>query len=171
MKRRTLLLSALALLLVLGGSIGETIAYFSTYAEAKGGYTIELGDSTEIREEFSNWTKRVSIASDANSEPVFIRVKAFCGSRYTLSYTDATGRWSLGGDGWYYYSEIVEGGAATGELQIHIDNVPSTVTDGDSFNVVVIYESTPVRYREDGSAYADWSSVLDSGSSDEGGAA
>ena len=124
-----------------------------------------------MRGEFPNWTKRITIPSAEDSEPVFIRVKAFCGSKYTLTYTDADGRWSLGSDGYYYYSAPVEGGASTSELQIHINNVPSTVTDGESFNVVVIYESTPVRFREDGSAYADWSSILDSGSSDEGGAA
>ena len=37
--------------------------------------------------------------------------------------------------------------------------------DGLTFNVVVIYESTPVLYREDGTPYADWNAVLDSGSS------
>ncbi len=38
----------------------------------------------------------------------------------------------------------------------------------DYFNVVVIYESTPVKYHEDGSAYTiqetDWTELLDSGS-------
>ena len=170
MKRKTLLLAALALVLVLGASIGQSLAYFSTYAEAKGGYVIELGDRTELKEEFSNWTKRVTVVSAEDSEPVFIRVKAFCGSRYSLSYLDESSRWSLGDDGYYYYSEIVPGGGSTAELQIRIGNVPASVKDGDSFNVIVIYESTPVRYREDGSAYADWNVILDSGST-EGGAA
>lgn len=170
MKRKTLLLAALALVLVLGASIGQSLAYFSTYAEAKGGYVIELGDRTELKEEFSNWTKRVTVVSAEDSEPVFIRVKAFCSSRYSLSYLDESSRWSLGDDGYYYYSEIVPGGGSTAELQIRIGNVPASVKDGDSFNVIVIYESTPVRYREDGSAYADWNVILDGGST-EGGAA
>lgn len=33
--------------------------------------------------------------------------------------------------------------------------------DGESFNVIVIYESTPVRYDENGEPYADWSETLD----------
>ncbi len=168
MKRRTLYLAALALILVLGAGIGESLAYFSTYAEAKGGYVIELGDRTELKEEFSNWTKRVTVVSAEDSEPVFIRVKAFCGSRYSLSYLDESGRWSLGDDGYYYYSEIVPGGGSTAELQIRIGNVPASVKDGDSFNVIVIYESSPARWREDGTAYADWSVILDRVSTEGG---
>ena len=38
------------------------------------------------------------------------------------------------------------------------------------FNVVVIYESTPVMYREDGTPYADWNVVLDNGTSQSGSA-
>ena len=33
--------------------------------------------------------------------------------------------------------------------------------DQGSFNVVVIYETTPVLYREDGTPYADWSAKVD----------
>ncbi len=168
MKRRTLYLAALALILVLGAGIGESLAYFSTYAEAKGGYVIDLGDRTEMTEEFSNWTKRLTITNAEDSEAVFIRVKAFCGSSYTLSFSDADGRWSPGADGYWYYADPVAGGEATGELQLRIGGVPASVTDGDSFNVIVIYESSPARWREDGTAYADWSVILDRVSTEGG---
>ena len=52
---------------------------------------------------------------------------------------------------------------------MRIENVPEDITDPTGFNVVVVYESTPVRYDEAGNPYADWSMTLDSGSMDESG--
>lgn len=162
MKKNTMILAALAVALTLTAGVGSAWAYFTTYAEARGGYTLDLGDKTTVSENFSDWTKHVSIASDADSEPVYIRVKAFCGSEYNLVYSDTTGKWTPGEDGYYYYSDIVKGGESTDILDIKIENVPEGMEDASSFNVVVIYESTPVRYREDGTPYADWSAKLNS---------
>ena len=43
----------------------------------------------------------------------------------------------------------------------------------ERFNVVVIYESTPVRYHEDGSAFTveetDWDEIVDTGSTESTG--
>ena len=33
--------------------------------------------------------------------------------------------------------------------------------DGDSFNVIVVYEAVPARYHEDGTAYADWTQQIE----------
>ena len=148
MKKKTLILAALAATLTMPAAAGSAWAYFTTYTEARGGYPIELGDTTTIREDFSAWTKRV---------------KAFNGSEYTLTYTDSSGKWTPGSDGYYYYSDMVNGGEATGGLDIKIGNVPESVEDAASFNVVVVYETTPVRYDENGRPYADWSSTLYSG--------
>ncbi len=38
MKKRTLILAVLAVVLVLSASIGSAVAYFTTYATARGGY-------------------------------------------------------------------------------------------------------------------------------------
>lgn len=155
---------------VAAAGIGKTWSYFTTYAEAAGGYTIRLGDRTEITENFSEWTKHVVISNEENSEPVYIRVKAFCGSRYTLTWSGEG--WSLGGDGYYYYNEMINGGGSTGALDLKIDGIPEEPEDQERFNVVVIYESTPVKYHEDGSAYTvqetDWSELLDTGSTESG---
>lgn len=163
MKKKTVFLTALAVILVLTAAIDSAWAYFTTYAEAKGGHALSLGDETKVEEDFSSWTKHVSIQSDADSEPVYIRVKAFCGSEYKLVFSDKSGKWSPGADGYYYYSDIVNGGEATAELQVKIENVPEDVTDAESFNVVVIYESTPVLYREDGTPYGDWTNKVNTG--------
>ncbi len=168
MKRKNILLAALAFALVLTAAVGSAMAYFTTNAEAKGGCAIELGGKTTVKEEFSNWTKHVSIQSEPDSEPVYLRVKAFCGSEYELIYSDGSGKWTPGSDGYYYYSDIVNAGETASTLDIRIGQVPVEVRDADSFNVVVIYERTPVQYQEDGSPYADWSIQLDSGTAEGG---
>lgn len=170
MKKKNLILTLLAVGAVLTGSIGHSWAYFTTYTQAQGGYSIDLGDQTEVHEDFSAWTKHVSITNSADSQPVYIRAKAFCGSAYDLVYSSESGKWTLKeADGYYYYSDMVNGGASTDELLVKIENVPADVTDSAAFHVVVIYESTPVRYDEAGNPYGDWNTILDHGSS-EGGA-
>ena len=171
MKRRKFYPGALALAALAGvalAGIGEAWSYFTTYAEAAGGYTIRLGDRTEIREEFTDWTKHVVIENAEGSEPVYVRVKAFCGSQYTIEY--AGEGWSLAADGYYYYEHAVSGEAGhntTAPLDLKIGGIPADPEVMEQFNVIVIYESTPVRYHEDGTPFTvyetDWSVILDSG--------
>ena len=90
MKKRNFYPQVLALtaaVTVASAGIGKAWSYFTTYAEAAGGYTIQLGDRTEITEDFTDWTKHVTITNEESSEPVYIRVRAFCGSQYTLVYS------------------------------------------------------------------------------------
>lgn len=170
MKKAGYSIAFLAFVMVMTAGVGKAWAYFTTYASAAGGITITLGDETEIEEEFSNWEKRVTITSDADSEPVYIRAKAFGSGSYPLTYSGDG--WALGDGDYYYYSEIVPGGGETSVLSVKIENVPeANLENGTMFNVVVIYESTPVMYREDGTPYADWNVVLDNGTSQSGGAA
>ncbi len=164
MKKKNCLLAVLVLAVVLTAGIKKAWAYFTTYAEAAGGYTIELGDRTEVKEEFDQWVKHVVVTADADSkEPVYIRARAFCGSAYTLDYSDASGKWTPGGDGYYYYSDVLKAGESTEELLVHIGNIPKDAEVGDSFHVAVIYESAPLRYDEEGNPYAGWDEILDSG--------
>lgn len=168
MKCKNILLSAAAGMLILSAGAGSTWAYFTTYTEARGGYPIQLGSQSRVEEEVGEWTKHVTVSNDENSsQPVYIRVKAFSGSQYALTYS-SSGAWSPGEDGYYYYSGIVEPGGTTEVLDIKIEGVPADAKEGDSFNVVVIYESTPVCYQEDGIPYADWSMILDNGTTEGG---
>lgn len=79
MKKKDVLLSAAACLLVLCTSISNAWAYFTTYSSAAGSITIHMGDETEIEESISDWTKHVVITSTEDSGPVYIRAKAFSG--------------------------------------------------------------------------------------------
>lgn len=159
MKKFNILAATLAVLLVLGAGIGSAMAYFTTYVRAEGGMVIHLGDREEITEEFSNWTKHVVITSDQESQPVYIRARGYAGVQYDLTYSGSG--WTDGGDGWWYYSEIVPGGGSTAPLDVKIDNVPKNAKNGDSFNVAVVYESTLVRYDAEGNPYANWDEILD----------
>ena len=183
MRKRNLILIALVFALIICATIQPAMAYFTTYVRAKGGHKVTFGDTTKITETFSNWTKKVTIRNEDDSYPVFIRAKVLYEGPYTLevSGTGWTGR--IPDDpiqGYYYYGSgvdsltVLEGGQPTnGPLCVEIKNVPTEklsdgspnpafqqLKDGESFSVVVVYESTPVRYKQDAAgnniAYADW---------------
>ena len=181
MKRNAFLL-ALCLVLLLVPAVDGAWAYFTTYTQARGGYPLRLGEKTEMKEEFSAWTKHVSIENTGDLGAVFVRARAFCDSRYTLKYSDTSGKWSDGGDGFWYYSDVVYPGEATEELLVKIDGVPTgedgkpvdengkPLEDGTQFDVIVIYECTPAQYDEAGNPYADWELKLDIDKAEGGGA-
>ena len=163
MKHKKTLPVLLALILVLTAAIGGSWAYFTDYEQAKGGLTISLGHKETVRESFKDWTKHVVIGNDQESEPVFIRVKAFTGSDFELIYSDKDGLWTPGADGFYYYALPVDPEGETSPLDIKIENVPETLPNDYSFNVVVVYEAASVLYEADGTPYADWSTILTTG--------
>lgn len=162
MKKKIVFLLALSVILAVSITMNGTLAYFTTYAESKGGYVIGLGN-TNIKEEFSNWTHRVVVTNDEEGQAVYVRAKAFAGDQYTLAYSGEG--WTLGEDedGYYYYDQILNGGGSTEELLIRVENIPVELVPGDGFNVAVIYETTPVEYDADGKPYADWNSTLSGG--------
>ena len=159
MKKTKYLLTLLAAGTILTAGIGQAMAYFTTYVEAEGSFTIKLGDETTIIENFENWEKELIVGNEEGSEPVFIRAKAFYAPD-TLELTYRGEGWSKGSDDYYYYNTWLESGEGTKSLYIKIENIPQDVAKGDVFNVIVIYESTPVLYKEDGTPYADWTSEL-----------
>ena len=89
-RKEALLLTALAVLLAAGSSVSSALSYFTTYTSARGEYPIFLNRQTEIREEVSDWTKHVVIENTGEAD-CFIRVRAFCGSQYTLVFTAGEG--------------------------------------------------------------------------------
>lgn len=167
---------AMVMLVAFTATVGTTLAYFTTYASAKGSIPITLEEQTKITEDLDGDTKIVTIENSEDSRPVFVRAKAFSGSTYPLKYEGSS--WVLGEDDYYYYSnadgspKILDPGSATNngdELRVSIQ-FPKDSVDGDKFNVVVVYETTPVLYKADGTPYADWTDILDNGNiSSEGG--
>lgn len=160
-KTKHLCLAAAALTLTMGVSVGSAMAYFTTYASASGGASLSLSNTVTIPEEqVIDWTKHVTIRNTGDVD-CFVRVRAFAGETYQdgLTYADDEGKWTPGEDGCYYYSDVVPAGGETQELRIGIDHMDRE----ESFNVIVVQESTPVLYDEQGNPYADWDRVMDSG--------
>ncbi len=177
MKKRNLVITLLLFALVLFANIKPAMAYFTTYVRVQGGYPVSVGDTTTVEEEFSNWTKHVTIKNQKGSEPVFIRAKViYKGLGGKDGYTAQGNGWTAQqSDGYYYYGKsassltAVEGGASTAPLNVKITNLPKTPKESDTFSVTVVYESTPVRYNADKQAYADWNAeIIDIGSTTGG---
>ncbi len=159
MKKKHFILAALAVVLVLSSSIGIALAYFTTYATARGGYVIHLGNQTELREDYENGQKTLQIknTAEAGTRPVFVRAKALAGTDVTLTYADEN-HWYDGGDGYHYYTEAVYGQETTGQEVITItfpkqkDDTGKDIEpkDGTVVNVTVIYECVPAVFTAEG---------------------
>lgn len=163
MKKTNKFFLALAMVMLIVAMIIPAWSYFTTYAQARGGYQVHLKEDSRIKEgDVVNWTKPITISSTETSEPIYVRVKAFCGDDKKLVYSADEG-WTDGNDGYWYYDAVLEPGQTTENiLNINIQGAkdPEDATPDDSFHVVVIYESTPARYRADGTPYANWKEIL-----------
>ncbi len=167
MKRKDILLVILAFALVLSMGIGSAYAYFTSSASASGGLDVSVKPSTDITEpKFDDQTKHVVISNAIGAEPVYVRARFFSSLPVEISGT----KWSAepDEDGWYVYSEIIPGGEQSEELLGKI-TFPADAEDGDNYNIVVVYEATPVQYDADGNPLEpDWTLVLDDGMSEGG---
>lgn len=148
-----------------GSPIGAAWAYFSATASTSGGQTLRLGHEEHADETFSSWTKTVRITSTEDSWPVYVRARGF--SDYALDYGNA-GSWEADGD-WMYYSRILPPGETADDLVVQIRDVPDASTpglaDGEDFNVIIVYETAPVEYGENGDPVGarnvDWTRKVD----------
>ena len=168
MKRKTIQsgLLVLALTLVLCTGVKPALAYFTDTASAAGSVPLNLGYTTTIDESVKDLTKTLTIQNTGDTA-VYVRARAYVGGEYEL--TVAGDGWTAGDDGWYVFGSPVAPGQFANDLTVTVSKVPAALADGDSFNVAVVYESTPVQYHEDGTPYADWTITLDTGTSASGG--
>ena len=162
MKLKKLLLPLLAAVLVLSAAVPSAMAYFTTYTRAKGGYTIRLSRTTTITEEYGDWQKSVTI-QNTEGGAVFVRARAYIGEASGIQLGYSGEGWSGSADGWYYYYPAVIAGASSKPLLVSISNYPKSPDEGENFNVIVVYESTPAKYKADGSPDPDWTMTLDTG--------
>lgn len=146
MKMNKKILAAAAIVLPLSIGAGNALAYFTANVEASGGAPVAVGTDTNIVEEFGDWTKHITISNKPGGGAVWIRAKAFCGEKYGLEYSGEG--WSKGetDDYWYYGSILEPGGAPANVLDVTITGVPADDEEREDFNVIVIYERTPVEY-------------------------
>lgn len=150
--------AALAVALVGTTAVPSALAYFTTYVEAQGGYTVELEDiDTKPEESMTEWVKHVTVKNSEKSEACFVRAKAFAGSTYQLSFSGDS--WGVGDEGWYYYLQPVEPGGTTDPLDVSIQ-FATTADSKRDFNVTVVYETVPAG--DVANVFdADWDAPLD----------
>lgn len=163
--KKIICLASAALLLTAGASAEKALAYFTTYTLASGGARLDLG-FTEVEkpeEDFSDWTKTITVHNREDGKPCFIRIKLFAGAKYQegLEYLDDTGRWTPGEEGYYYYRDVVEPGGTTGALKVRINGVEED--DREEFNVIVVQEHSMVFYDEAGNPVYNWTAAADNG--------
>ena len=166
MKKSRWILPAVAAVLTLGVTLHTSLAYFTTYATARGVRSIALETQQTpptVTETVSDWTKHVVIHAGSGAAPVFVRAKAFSSETLTV---DGNGKWKLNeSDGFYYYSDpISDNGAkydaSTAALDLKITPPSDTdVQTGEQFDVIVVYEYTAAVTGTDGELYADWTQV------------
>ena len=161
--KKTIYLTAAALALTAGLTVGNAMAYFTTYTEAKGGVELDLGFTETLpREDVVDGTKEIRLENTGDYD-CYVRLKALTGDKYkeSLLYAEpgAAGKWTPGADGYYYYSDIVEPKGLTEQLNVSF-SFPEEEEPAD-FNVIIVQECTPVLYDESGNPYADWNKTAD----------
>lgn len=158
LSKKTICLAAVALALTGTLAVGSAYAYFTTYSEAKGNVVFELGETrTEPHEEVIGGKKIVSIENTGDYD-CYIRIRAYAGNNYKLTYEDdGSGKWYDGKDGYWYYRDILTVGSFSEKVNVILpQELLKDVTDEKDLNVIVIQECTPVQYDDNGEPYADW---------------
>ncbi len=156
MKNYQKILLTCALIMLVSAGIRPALSYFTTYVEAKGKVSISLEENGRIEERVEELKKSISITN--TGEPaVYVRVQAFVAEKFKENekYSSESGKWIDGKDGWWYYSDPVAPGAATDVLDYEITKLPEDLLNNPGqygFNVVVVYETAPVIYDENGQA-------------------
>ena len=72
-----------ATLIVCGVSVKPTLAYFTTYATAKGGISVDIGPTTDVKEKFKDWKKTIEIENTGKAD-CFVRVKVIAASQFDM---------------------------------------------------------------------------------------
>ena len=178
MKRKTLFLSLLALVLIVCAMVQPALAYFTANTQADGRIPLNFGYETKIEEDYEDFVKTVRIQNTGEAgkaDPIWVRARAYAGTTYPLVPT-VVEPWYAGTDGWYYYrTPLMPQETTKGTLSFAITGIPDKEAedhDFTQFNVAVVYESITAYYKfdangqPDGFEPADWTAKkLDTGSS------
>lgn len=148
-KRRFIALLAVMMLIIT--SIGVTAAYFSDTDKAEGVAQLNLKGETKIEEGDKDF-KQIVITNTGKAD-LIVRAKLFGIDDTVMDVTVPSG-WAAGDGGWYYFKTILPGDqnpqATTGapiEVKLKEGLSPKQIAElGDSFEVTVVHEATPVVY-------------------------
>lgn len=125
-----------------------------------GSHPVITSVETELVESVDGFVKHVSVSNTDMQHDVFVRARAFCPEGYSLAYSSESESWLTGDGGWWYYDDVLPAGRDTPELDIAICDADggAVVAAGEArtFNVIVVYEATPVLYDEAGEPHPGW---------------
>ena len=159
---------ALIAVAVLAVSVPSALAYFSDYKEAQGKVQIFLTPEPESYEYIVDGYKKLVIKNnDTAMDSCWVRARAF-GTDDHMTYEVDAAYWDFNAeDGWYYYKTPLAPGEETKADTFNVkvsyespDDPEAIDLFVDEFNIVMVYESTPVLYEgtpDDPKPYADWS--------------
>lgn len=160
MKRKDFVLAIVAVILVLGMSIGTAWAYFTDTTTVEGSISIKVKPETTLLEDNAPGSKSIRITNTSEAASVWVRARAYASADLGA---DASGtNWSGSIADWYVYDEPLAAGAQTEPLKLTFTLVspsasPAGVQNGDEQNIIVVYESVPVRYDASGNPLpAEW---------------
>ena len=134
-------------------SVPSAMAYFTTYARVKGTKPVKLKEVVEFKEEDTSGNKHVVITANADSDPIYVRLRAYSSSEIMslLKYKYTEGQWTEV-DGWYEYYQVLKAGeSAVMDIEINKTNIENA-----QFNVVVVYEYIPAISDGNGGYVKDW---------------
>ena len=157
MKKRSIVLSVLAAVLILSLSVGSALAYFTTFTTVDGNAPFKAGNITRIDESYEGNVKSVWITNLSSSkESVFIRARVFSAVPVSVSGTE---KWSQHGEYWYF-SDAVPPGGVTDVLNVTINFKSGFDPEdyvGEKISVIVVYEAIfAPQFDEDGNELAPW---------------
>ena len=163
MNKKILCLVIAACVFTAGISIKSALAYFTTYVVATGEEVLNLGFAkTTLEERIEGTNKTIKVANTGTAD-CYVRVKVL-----TISDSNLTGQivvsepepldnWTELTDGYYVYKSVLPANSlqkTTTELNIQV----TPGANANDFDVIVIQESAPVLYDENGNTYAGWNS-------------
>lgn len=152
-----LLLTAMALALILGITVGITAAYVLTHSDTLENTFVPARVQVAVDETFnpvSGDLSQVTVTNDQSNIPVYIRVAVVtnwlrddgnvCGGSHSETlptFTPGTD-WVLGADGFYYYTKAVSVGSATTPLFHGTVTLP---TDADGCTAQVFFLASAIQ--------------------------
>lgn len=144
-------LIAAAVTLTASLSVGSALAYFTTYCTAEGSYTMTMGfPETDIEEEVDSAGKHVKIHNTGDYD-CFVRVKVFVSSPVDVNASYSGQGWESRSDGYWYYTPVLAADTISQEFLVSFE-YPEGEDAPDYFDIIVVYESVPVLYNENGEA-------------------
>lgn len=136
---------------------GTAYAYFTSHTQATGSHPIELGYSSEVKENIVEGNKNITMMNTGDTE-IMVRIQLFYGTgvnenvKVTVpgANTAENSGWSQDANDVWTYERVLQPGESTNSLWVDVEATGGT--DLSNFDVTVIGQTSPIYYDESGKA-------------------